>query len=369
MKTLIALSSLFLLAACASMGILTATTACTTGQSANCYTVWYATNRKPVDAADYGKGFTEATDDAVHYGKLTMPVTVAVAGITPEHAVQRRVTGRAQLIYPGGRLDYGDASEWERGVRGVLSSLDVKERDVVVFIHGYANTFDQTAQVAANLGATLQIPGVMVFFSWPSRGWQDPLNYLSDLTAVENTEEELAGFLARLSRVAGPGRVHIIAHSLGAHGLLRALHSAAARAQILEPALRFGQIILAAPDMDERLFRRLVAVVPSLADRTTLYVSDEDMAVYASEILHGDHRIGLFPPIPIVVGVDTIEVIGRRSRVELGHSYFRDAPDVFRDIQTLIHYGESPLQRELRNGFPIPDDASRSSAWVIPNRR
>jgi esterase/lipase superfamily enzyme len=264
--------------------------------------------------------------------------------------------------------DFSDAAAWERAV---LSTLDCDTRDVVVFIHGYDNTFDQTAEVAANLGATLKLPGVMAFFSWPSRGRQDPLNYLWDLTAVENSEEEIAGFLARLGRIAGPGRVHIIAHSLGAYGLLRALQSATARAEILEPKMHFGQIIFAAPDMDERLFRRLVGIIPKLAQRITLYVADQDMAVFASEFIHGDQRIGLLPsvpPVPILDGIDTIEVLGRRSRVELGHSYFRDAPDVFRDIQTLIHYGEAPALRELRNGFPIPDAPSRGAAWVIRNK-
>ena len=104
--------------------------------------------------------------------------------------------------------------------------------------------------------------------------------------------------------------------------------------------MHFGRVIFAAPDMIERLFRRRVAVVPKLAGRTTLYVADEDMAV-----------------------------IGRPSLVEVGQSYLREAPDVIRDIRTMIRYGESPAPRELRIGFPIPDNPSRRNAWVIPNRR
>lgn len=358
-RRLLAVFSLLLLGGCATIDIWTAASVCGKVQSANCYPVWYATNRKPVDLTDFSKGFTDITDSSVHYGKLMVPVTVKTAGNAPAADLQRVHSEDTDIS-----RNFVDAEDWERSI---CSTLNTDSRDVVVFIHGYANTFDQTAELAANLGATLHLPGAMAFFSWPSRGWQDPLNYLWDLTAVENSEEEFAGFLARLGRLAGPGRVHIIAHSLGAYGFLRALQSATARAQIIEPAIHFGQIIFAAPDMDERLFRRLVAVVPKIAERITLYVADQDMAVFASEFIHGDQRIGLFPPVPIVEGIDTVEVLGRRSRVELGHSYFRDAPDVFLDIQTLIHFGEAPALREQRNGFPIPDDPSRGGAWVIRN--
>ncbi len=369
MKPLLVICSLLLLAACATTDIRTAATACSGGHSTNCYPVWYATNRKPLDSNNVSKGFSDVTDDTVHYGMLLMPVEVATGDDASTPASKSNVNRVEGANNTDAASDFADAEDWERGVRAALSAVNADERDVVVFIHGYANTFDYTAEVAANLGATMHIRGLMAFFSWPSRGWQDPLNYLWDLTAVENSEDEFARFIARLGRLAGKGRVHIIAHSLGAYGFLRSLQSATARAQILEPGMQFGQIIFAAPDMDARLFRRLVAVVPKLSARTTLYVADEDMAVFASEFVHGDHRVGLFPPVPYVEGVDTVAVLGRRSRLEIGHSYFRDAPDVFRDIQTLIHYGEAPELREMRNGFPTADDPSRSGAWVIRNQR
>jgi esterase/lipase superfamily enzyme len=238
----------------------------------------------------------------------------------------------------------------------------------VVYIHGFGNTFEQAAEQAATLGVALRVPGVMAMFSWPSQGKQGPLSYLRDISSLENSEDELAEFLARLGRLAGPGHVHIIAHSLGVNGFLRSMQSATARAQILAPKMHFGQIIFAAPDVNARLFRRLATTVAALSSRTTLYIAHEDMAVKASEFLHGDHRIGLLPTDPLTGAMDTVEVMGRPSNLDVGHSYFRDAPGVLKDIQTLIYFGESPKKRQQRNGAPVPDEPLRKQAWIIHNQ-
>ncbi len=78
--------------------------------------------------------------------------------------------------------------------------------------------------------------------------------------------------------------------------------------------------------------------------------------------------MGLLPIGSPIDAIDTIEVLGRPSKVEVGHSYFRDAPTVLRDIQTLLYFGESPEERHARNGFPVADDRQRMQAWIIHNQ-
>ena len=340
---------------------------CANEFTARCYPVWFATNRAPRVATDLSQGFGDVTDDSIHYGRVVVPLSNVPVSLAPVTHLWGRLTesGPGIPLEPGGAQT--DALGWAHDLRHVVSGFDPKERDIVVYIHGFGVSFDDAAEQAAQLGSRLRVPGVMAMFSWPSHGRQGPLNYLSDLTAVENSEEELADFLARLGRLAGPGRVHVIAHSLGVYGFLRALHAATAQAQIIEPKMHFGQIILAAPDIDERLFRRLVRVAPALSEKTTLYVADEDLAVRASERSHGDRRAGLLPTSPLVGAIDTIEVLGRASRVQVGHSYFRDDPSVLKDIQTLIYFGESPAERQQRNGFPLTGQPPRRASWVIRN--
>ena len=367
MARLFALAAVLLLAGCAATPA-RLTDAGDGKHASACYPVWYATNRKPLAPTDFNQEFGDGTDDAVHYGRavLSLQSTSAPHGSGAQECAQIAAATPSNGQGNGG--GYTDPNAWEQDLRDALARVDPVDRDIVVFVHGFANSFGQTAELAAHLGSELQVKGAMAIFSWPSRDKHDPFDYLADLSAVENSEEELGDFLARVGRIAGPGRVHVIAHSLGVYGFLRALHTAAARAQILDPQMHFGQVILAAPDIDERLFWRLAALVPAISDRTTLYVADQDIAVKVSEFIHGDHRMGLLPPVPLIDAIDTIEVLGRSSAIELGHSYFHDAPDVLTDIRTLIHFGESPLQRARRNGFPVADKPSHDGAWIIRNR-
>jgi esterase/lipase superfamily enzyme len=367
-KQLIALSTSLLLAACVSTPVQTAKTHCPDEFSASCYPVWFATNRKPLAATDASKGFGGETDESSHYGRVVIAVPGVRMDKSPDSALWQRLAEGTKPIALNSARTLVDPVAWEKDVRSVFSVLHPKDRDVVVYIHGFGNTFEQAAEQAASLGAALRVPGVMAMFSWPSQGKQGPLNYLRDITALENSEDELAEFLARLGRLAGPGHVHIIAHSLGVNGFLRSMQSAAARAQILAPKMHFGQIILAAPDVNARLFRRLATTVAAMSGRTTLYIAYEDMAVKASEFLHGDHRIGLLATDAQVGAMDTIEVLGRPSNLDVGHSYFRDAPGVLKDIQTLIYFGESPQKRQQRNGAPVPDGPPRKQAWIIHNQ-
>ena len=63
---------------------------------------------------------------------------------------------------------------------------------------------------------------------------------------------------------------------------------------------QFGQIILAAPDVDADVFRQRCWGFMKVAARTTLYVSTKDIAIGVSKWLHQFPRAGLMPPVMIV---------------------------------------------------------------------
>src|SRR5258708_27965820 len=70
---------------------------------------------------------------------------------------------------------------------------------------------------------------------------------------------------------------------------------------------RFGQIFLAAPDIDARYFQLVANVYPTVSERTTLYVCAMDRALAASGAMRYDARAGFVPPVTIIDGIDTIE--------------------------------------------------------------
>jgi esterase/lipase superfamily enzyme len=74
---------------------------------------------------------------------------------------------------------------------------------------------------------------------------------------------------------SGADAVHIIAHSMGNRGVLRAVNRIAKVAE-LRSGTPFGQFILAAADVDADTFRQLSVAYSDVARRTTLYVSKHD---------------------------------------------------------------------------------------------
>lgn len=146
-----------------------------------------------------------------------------------------------------------------------------------------------------------------------------------------------------LVQKSGVEKIHIIAHSMGNRGLLRAMQRMLAQVQAAS-GISFGQIFLAAPDVDPDLFEGLVEAYRQLAERTTLYVSAKDKALATSGIIHDHPRVGFFPPITVIEGIDTVEV----SNIDLtllGHGYYADARDLLQDMHELLLHNTSPEKR------------------------
>src|SRR5690242_7882870 len=178
------------------------------------------------------------------------------------------------------------------GIAVQLAELDADERGALIFVHGYNVSFEDAALRASQIGFDLSVKGAMAFFSWPSQG--STRGYPADEATIEASEGVIADFMTDFAERSGAGAVHIIAHSMGNRGVLRAVNRIAAKAQ-RRTGKPFGQVILAAADVDADVFRQLSAAYAEVASRTTLYVSKRDRAVEASRWLHKFARAGLMP--------------------------------------------------------------------------
>jgi esterase/lipase superfamily enzyme len=123
-------------------------------------------------------------------------------------------------------------------------------------------TFEEAAIRAAQIGCDLKVLGATTFFSWPSRG--TAMAYPADEAASEASEWAITDFLVDFAANCGAEKVHVIAHSMGNRGLLRALQRIAAQAET-RGKVKFGQLFLAAPDVDRDLFLDLAQLYPEHA--------------------------------------------------------------------------------------------------------
>ncbi len=215
-------------------------------------------------------------------------------------------------------------------------------KEAFVFIHGYKTTFEDAARRTGQLAYDLNFRGAAIFYSWPSRGDLD--GYLADEETIVWTTPHLMAFLQQVALQSRAKTVHLIAHSMGNRALTQALANLATPpGSTVKP--HFREVILAAPDVDQDIFKQLVGAMRQSADHITLYASSNDEALVASKKLHEGSRAGeAGKRLLVVKGIDTIDV----STIDtsfLGHSYFGDNTSVISDIQRLLTEGSPPSQR------------------------
>jgi len=225
-------------------------------------------------------------------------------------------------------------------VNSVKTALTQAGDQILVYVHGYNVSFEAAVLRAAQIGFDLKVPGVTAAFYWASKG--SPEAYMADEDTIRLSAQHLADFLSLLHANFPKRTINIMAHSMGNRALLDVLQYAE-RYPALSGA-KFGQIFLAAPDIDARLFRQAAAAYSRLSARTTLYVCSADRALQASGRGHDGFRTGYCPPVTIVEGIDTIDATNVNLDI-LGHSYYAEAALVLFDMASLLRIDMSPAQR------------------------
>lgn len=305
------------------------------------YPVWFGTNRKPVGKDRFGterhhettRGRAEVHIPAAHrFGEIGSSFWKKLTKWD-----FRDDTLKLQKVTPQER------EAWFAEIKQAM--LDAKESGgtshALFFLHGFNVTFEEAAIRAAQLGCDLKVPGATAFFSWPSRG--SVTAYPADEATIEASERAITDFLVDFAANCGADKIHVIAHSMGNRGLLRALQRIAANAGT-RGKVKFGQIFLAAPDVDRDLFLDLASLYPEHSERTTLYASHKDLPVHVSSKLHDAARAGYFEPYTVAAGVDSIAVPDFDIDL-LGHSYFAQAKELLQDIYQLMRHNEPPSER------------------------
>ncbi len=311
-------------------------------------TVHYATDRNLTHVGNPRVSFGAERTREAKLGRLRVSVP-------PQH-------GRGRTEEPGPlsparpshhvtllRVDPPTAhADFFAGLREAISESHA--RDVLVFVHGYATTFDGNAVRLAQIAHDLELDGPVVLYTWPTRG--SVLSYFVDGANAEWSAAYLAKFLADLTENCGDARIHILAHSMGARVLSYALRTLAADHATPDDA--FGQILLAAADVDSEIFvRDFARYYERFANRTTIYISSADWALSGAQRLLGYARLGQVglenADISLFDEFDVVDVTNF-DRGFFGHSYYGSSPDVLADIQAVLR-GARAQDRGHRRHF------------------
>ncbi|MEK4034337.1 alpha/beta hydrolase [Methylocystis sp. IM3] len=241
-------------------------------------------------------------------------------------------------------------------------------RDVLLYVHGFNTSLDEARFRLAQIVADGGFSGVPVLFTWNSRGGL--FNYESDKEAATVSRDALQKALLSLAKTPGLGRVHILAHSMGAWLTMETLRDAAISGH---PDLdgRLGEVMLANPDIDLNVFRQQLGRIDP--GHVSIFVASNDRALSLSSRIAGARpRLGAMDPEKPEdkaeldrLGV-AVHDISSFSTDFIGHGAFAEAPDVVRKIGAHI---AAPRAQDA-DQMAIPDfrgdDAGAATAPQTP---
>ncbi|HEX3667510.1 MAG TPA: alpha/beta fold hydrolase [Rhizomicrobium sp.] len=314
-------------------------------------TVYFATNRvvtgSPADYRSYGDGIVSPADpNQITYGTAF----VNDANLTAD------TVGAITTIE---QITKGHFSDQAGG------DLSNPGRNLLVFIHGFDNSFENAITRAAfNQQWFLKsgAPGAnmtVVAFSWPSLGkllslpipWED---YLHDQTTAGQSGMHIMSFFANLEpiikRVRATGRrIFLLAHSMGNWALQAGVESWFVHGN--GTAQLFDEAILAAADERYDSFSfpspGRLSDLRQLATRTSVYYSTADAVLGLSMAINlGAKRLGqegphdrfdpnLFPPAQYRM-VDCSSFDDYDRDFQGSHQYYRRSPKARADIVSIM---------------------------------
>jgi len=277
--------------------------------------------------------------DVVRYGRFAAPRETEVAG-------------KKKLLTP---MAFQQEGDWWQGLQ---AETDRRQGRVLLYVHGYRETFETTSKDAAQIARMTGFDGPVIEYSWPSQG--EVLKYAVDETNMYHDVRNFREFLRSLADKPWVKEIVVVSHSLGARLVIPAIGSVDRMSRRADRTGNISNIILASPDIDRETFERDIVDEVLAPDRValgrhiTVYVSAKDKALAVSRAVHGYPRLGspyCFDPfeaadlkakglpvrcyvsaIPGMTVIDTTDV----SRGSTGHSNFLRSAVACRDFVDAI---------------------------------
>ncbi|WP_414524998.1 alpha/beta hydrolase [Pseudochelatococcus sp. G4_1912] len=284
----------------------------------------------------------------------------------------RRLPGNPATDFVALRADIVSQDEALRRLNRITAK--VPQRNVLVFVHGFNNRFEDAvfrfAQIVSDSGAKV----APVLFTWPSRG--SIFSYGYDRESANFSRDNLENLLTSLSADKSVGEISILAHSMGNWVALEALRQMAIRNDgRLAP--KIANVMLAAPDVDVDVFRTQVSQIRRSGTKGKpakfiLFTSRDDRALALSRRIWGSTaRLGAIDPEvePFKTelyrdNITVVDLTGVRSSDRLNHGTFAESPEVVQLIGTRLAGGQMMADSRVGLGDHIIQFTAGAAASV-----
>jgi esterase/lipase superfamily enzyme len=206
--------------------------------------------------------------------------------------------------------------------------------DVLIYVHGFKQTFETAALDAAYLSDGIKFRGQTMVFSWPSKAGL--FDYAYDRDSAMWSRDGFERVLHAAVASPGGGRVHIVAHSMGTMLTMESLRQFHARYGDAV-ADRIGAVVFAAPDIDMDVFTSAIDRIGPLARKITVIAATNDRALALSgRMAGGMKRVGAAEKDAIErLGVRVIDASAAGWGI-INHDLFLSNAEVRRVIRSAV---------------------------------
>lgn len=207
-----------------------------------------------------------------------------------------------------------------------------------IYVHGFNNTFPESLFRLAQMAKESKSQAVPILFSWPSEGIA--AGYGADRDSATYSRDYLTSLLIDLNRGERKGDILLLGHSLGAWVSTEAVRQLKISGH--DSVLASLQLVLAAPDIDEGVFRQQMAVIGLLPMPPVVLVTKDDRALDISRLLATNRpRLGSLSAASDVVrreavreGVQIVDISQLTSNDSLNHDRYERLAEFYRELMS-----------------------------------
>lgn len=317
-----------------------------TDAQTNTVTVYVATTREP--AENPLDGFTREREDELSYAAfvISIPPNHVSGEIEWPYSVKVRpdeqFTVVSHKILSKSAFDAQVASAARQQYGGKVS----------LFVHGFNVSFQEGLFRMAQLSYDANVPGVPVFFSWPSQARL--FDYATDKESATFSRDGLTSVLEQLTAQSGIRSVMVFAHSMGGWLTMEALRQVSLKGE--KKVLRKLNVILAAPDIDEDVFNTQVDAIGPLNPPLLVMVSTDDRALQASKFIQGNRQrtgqLDITDPEVIEqaqrMNVTLLDISAIKTNDALNHSRYAAFAAIYPELDADLELGSGVRQAGAR---------------------
>ena len=257
------------------------------------------------------------------------------------------------------------------------------DRSLLINVNGFRERFPSALRKTAFLAHVLDINSPLLVFDWPGDQGSTPRGYRRAQGVARESGEELAKTLELIIREIEPGRLWLVANSMGGEVVVSAFTLLYQEADLADPETEFEDVVLTAPDVSHEEFgRQFKDEISALTRNLTVYVSSNDRALLMSRVLNRERRLGestvnpanpdqseeavkAFELIEPDSGVVTLVDVTPVNRTRNFHNFNLETPEFFDDLFLRLTNSEAPRTR-LQYRVVTPSGAEY---WVLTQGR